>query len=84
VVMVAAAVLGYAMRLFGLSIIASIVAVAPAGQLGSALLKTKPITGGDVSLILAPNFLGLSAVPVGRFGPRRGRSETADAAPGQG
>jgi putative tricarboxylic transport membrane protein len=85
VVMVAAAVLGYVMRILGLSIIAFIVAIVLAGQLESALLKTRLVTGGDYSLILdhqiALVFLGLSVVWPG---PRRGRMEPAGDTPGQG
>lgn len=75
VVMVGAAVLGYVMRLFGLSIIAFIVAFVLAGQLESALLKTMLITGGDVSQILdhpiAVALLVMSLISIVVLGRRR-------------
>lgn len=76
-VMIGAAVLGYIMRIFDLSIIAFIVAFVLANQLESALLKTILITDGDFSEIvnhpIAMGLLVLSVISIVWLGPKRSK-----------
>jgi hypothetical protein len=78
--------LGHAIRIFGLSIVACIVALMLAPQIEGAVLSH--ITGGDAALLpyhpIALSLLGLSVISIVGPGPRRRRLERAFAAPGQG
>ncbi|MBL4813273.1 MAG: tripartite tricarboxylate transporter permease [Rhodobacteraceae bacterium] len=77
IVMIGAAIMGYFMRIFDLSIIAFIVAFVLARQLESALLKTMLIFDGHFSDILghpiAMFLLVMSAISIVMLGPKRGK-----------
>lgn len=81
IIMLAAAVLGYFMRIFGYSIIAFIVAFVLTPQLERSINQTILITDGDVSTLIhhpiAIALLVMSVVMVLYLGPRKRSAESA-------